>query len=357
MNSAGINHEQLRNAWPVYYSAFSGSLEPVDPAGMEVLRSVYVASWLADAAMLEEADDSGRDLTFRGSAVSHIVLAPPLAPHQLLALIAAAWSADRWYSLVESDGVPTPPSSLLRLRAGQPLATLRDAIQSSIARLGGEAFVRMDHASSKTVVPCSSYDAVEANLRCSERTAARLRGIEAGAAADGPAEGYVMLRRWVDDLQQTHLEARVFVHAGVARGVSLTVRQHSRLGEAEERACIACLASLKRALRAFAKRVILATEYRDCVLDVAVPIAALDAALHAANRPSGMPSAEAELLAGLWLVECNTPVYLLATSGCFDLSNEADREILCGDAVDAEVVLPVLLAEFEWRTWRIELRQ
>ena len=46
-----------------------------------------------------------------------------------------------------------------------------------------------------------------------------------------------------------------------------------------------------------------------------------------------------------------------STSGCFDLSNEADREILCGDAVDAEVVLPVLLAEFEWRTWRIELRQ
>ena len=135
------------------------------------------------------------------------------------------------------------------------------------------------------------------------------------------------------------------------------VRQHSRLGDAEERACIACLASLKRALRAFAKRVILATEYRDCVLDVAVPIAALDAALNAANRPSGKPSAEAALLAGLWLVECNTPVYLLATSGCFDLSNEADREILCGDAVDAEVVLPVLLAEFEWRTWRIELRQ
>ena len=60
----------------------------------------------------------------------------------------------------------------------------------------------------------------------------------------------------------------------------------------------------------------------------------------------------------VWLIEVNTPVYLLATSGRFDLSSEAHREILCGELRPPEAITyPVLLAEFEWRTWMVELSQ
>ena len=93
----------------------------------------------------------------------------------------------------------------------------------------------------------------------------------------------------------------------------------------------------------FAKRCVVATEYQDCVLDVAVPVAALDAAQDSSA-----------LLASLWLIECNTPVYMAATSGRFDLSNEAHRTILCGERPQ-EIEYPVLLAEFEWRTSMVEL--
>lgn len=48
------------------------------------------------------------------------------------------------------------------------------------------------------------------------------------------------------------------------------------------RARVACLALLKRAIKAFALRCVAATESSDCVLDVAVPIGALDAAFEAA---------------------------------------------------------------------------
>jgi len=40
----------------------------------------------------------------------------------------------------------------------------------------------------------------------------------------------------------------------------------------------------------------------------------------------------------LWLIEVNTPVYLLATSGRFDLSSEAHREILCGELRPPETI-------------------
>merc|ERR1712224_1159953 len=206
---------------------------------------------------------------------------------------------------------------------------------------------------------------VESNLRCSERTAARLRGIEQGKAVDGSACGMVMLRRWVDDLDTTHIEMRTVVHGGMARGVSMGVAETCRLADADERSCVACLALLKQAIKAFALRCVSATEYSDCVLDVAVPISALDAAFEAALAlmvPGGQEEAAAAAAAAtrltdsLWLIEVNTPVYLLATSGRFDLSSDAHREILCGELRPPETITyPVLLAEFEWRTWMVEL--
>jgi len=226
-------------------------------------------------------------------------------------------------------------------------------------------FTRMDHASSKTIVPCATSAEVEANLRCSERTAARLRGIEAGETVNGPSGGFLMLRRWVDDLASTHIEIRVFVHGGSARGISMGIGETCQLNEADEPACVACLGLLKRAVKTFAQRCVAATEYRDCVLDVAVPVAVLDATLavvqsqpQPTTQPITQDPAVAALLASLWLIECNSPVYAAATSGLFDLSIAAHRAILCGEKMDAAVVVyPVLLAEFEWRTWMVELSQ
>ena len=52
------------------------------------------------------------------------------------------------------------------------------------------------------------------------------------------------------------------------------------------------------------------------------------------------------LLRSMWVVEINTPGYLLATSGRFCLDSEAHLQILFGDEVNEIITYPVLLAEF-----------
>lgn len=342
----------------------------MDLTSDDTVQELYVAEWLADAFLAsadDDADDDGGCL-INGLSCVRVVLEKPIAPSQLVSVIAAFFSASHWYDLLASDGVPTPASELLALPPGRQFSAVHAEIDAAIARLGGRVFARMDHASSKTILACTCAAEVEANLRCSERTAARLRRIEHSKAVDGPARGMVMLRRWVDDLSTTHIEMRVFVHGGVARGVSMGVAETCRLADADERSCVACLALLKRAIKTFALRCVAATEYLDCVLDVAVPISALDAAFEAAlalmipgcheERERAAVAAASLLTDRLWLIEVNTPVYLLATSGRFDLSSEAHREVLCGGLRPPEAITyPVLLAEFEWRTWMVELSQ
>ena len=188
---------------------------------------------------------------------------------------------DRYY-LLETDGVPTPRSVLIPLEAGRQLEQLAPEIEGAIASLGGKAttlphpdacailscrtgrtttkvhtaltcslgcqvFVRMEHASSKNVYPCHSGAECAANLRSSQRTAARLAGIAASRAVDGPPTGYVMLRecvtpvvrpcspahepsslplgcpfRWVSNIEE-HMEFRCFVHRTLPRGITLTI--------------------------------------------------------------------------------------------------------------------------------------
>ena len=339
MNTAGIQHAAMRSAWPVFSVK---THKPIDLTSDEPVDEIFVAEWLADVLRGDDDEDEST-ATISGVACVRVALEEPLTPSQIFELLVAFYSADHWYDLIVSDGVRTTPSILLALPAGQPFSAVHAEIDAAIGQLGGRVFARMDHASSKTITACTTSAEVEANLRCSERTAARLRGIEAGKAVDGPANGFVMLRRWVEDLATTHVEMRVFVHGGEARGLSMTVGEHCKLHDSDEQSCVACLRLLKRAVRTFAKRCVVATEYQDCVLDVAVPVAALDAAQDSSA-----------LLASLWLIECNTPVYMAATSGRFDLSNEAHRTILCGERPQ-EIDYPVLLAEFEWRTSMVEL--
>ena len=130
------------------------------------------------------------------------------------------------------------------------------------------------------------------------------------------------------------------------------VPESSSLSSADESSCTACLGLLRTAIGKLAERCVAATEYEDCVLDLAVPIAALDAAL----QPQSVEGAASTLLASLFVIEVNTPVYLLATSGRFDLSNAGHVDILCGEQMSDLVRYPVLLAEFAWRTGMIELR-
>ena len=126
-------------------------------------------------------------------------------------------------------------------------------------------------------------------------------------------------------------------------------------------------------------RVAASTEYLDFVADVALSVedfhrltapapttAPASPSLTRMTPPPTPPNVSSEagsssescvvqdLVSALWLIEINTPVYLLATSGNWQLSNPAHREILFGD-LSSVLHYPCVLASVEGQVDLVEL--
>ena len=346
MNHAGVEFPDVVVNWPLFHISGTRPLNLTDAA----VSHFWIGSWIheavADLVLCPDAGDEDEDdEVIRGLQCARCSLHAPLTPTQLLQHLVAFFSCDKWYGLLAQDGVRTPSSILVPLEAGSCFGRVVPLVDRAIDTLGGRVFPRMGHASAKGVVrACTSAAEVEAKLRSSERTAARLRSIEAGTCVDGPPSGWLVLRAFVDGIE-SHVEMRCFVHGGAARGVTLGVPEESALSDADETLRVECLRRLRVALRRLLHRVVAATEYADCCVDVALPLAALDRlALGASHEEEAV--AAAALLCSLWVVEVNTPVYLLATSGRFCLDSVAHRHVLFGEISD-ELVYPAVIAEFQ----------
>ena len=114
---------------------------------------------------------------------------------------------------------------------------------------------------------------------------------------------------------------------------------------------------MKVILRRFIGTVQKATGYRDFVADVAICCAKLEqfafSSASGAGSPAGArsaagatathdaPNGTATFDQFVWVVELNTPIYLLATAGYFKLMSH--KELLFGTPPE-DVVLPAILA-------------
>jgi hypothetical protein len=230
------------------------------------------------------------------------------------------------------------------VRVTPDLELLRQEVNAHLETFGGRAFVRLCSASSKLTTPVSTFEEVLQNLASSPRTEPNFR-----AGQRGEKIVHIMLREFVADMAE-HMEMRCYVHGRVLRGVSLGVDPPP--GEEKDGMFLVGrdpdetgvlknlndrLSLLRVALREFIAETAAATEYADFVCDVALP-----------RNWFWTAQSSAELRDKLWLIEINTPVYLLATSGYFCLDSPEHQEILVG-ACSPLIEYPRMITAYEQR--------
>ena len=287
-------------------------------------------------------------------------------------------------------------------------AALLDAtlasLEAGITELGGRSFVRLDHASSKTPGVITSAEAAVANLMSTERTAQAMRAsgevrtvmlrtfVEDMAdhmemrcfVHCGAARGVCMHLTWCGDEEEDKDNDEGEGEgegdrdggggAGAAGwgpdGAMVAQPAHSfgavapgtlpgcDRGGRRDRCKQVQMRIMREAVRAFLQRVSAATEYQDYVADVAIHAGKFQALMRdwlakeqcdpgAGAAVDAQQAAVVEAVQSLlWLVEINTPVYLLATAGVFCLDNDAHREILLG-ALSPVLKYPCVIASVD----------
>lgn len=174
-------------------------------------------------------------------------------------------------------------------------------INSMIRRLGGECFARTDSCSTK---PNKSYKSAE-EILSDFKTSDRCRDYFSKTKRD---DIVIVLRRYIHNFPK---EFRCFIHEKKLRGISSQIPLTSeQIIEIE-------------------KKVNKITHYL-CEDNYSCDFVYLSSKLQTHDNKQ------------LMLVEINSPVYLFATSGAFDLDVPADRMILFGEYLPDVISYPIV---------------
>jgi hypothetical protein len=246
-----------------------------------------------------------------------------------------------WYNLVINDGIKTPISSFFLL---SDIINDNRVIDNFISDMpNSKAFVRLDTMSSKISKAVHNVSDIIKDFKSSNRTEPVYT-----KALNGNLESLnhkVVLREFVENMETEYFEVRCFVHDSVLRGVCgpylHKITDTSILGYSKSQLTF-CFEIYKLTMKKFVGRVITASEYDCCVVDVAIRIHDFVSFLHECiahlchnSNISIYGDVCAQLIEGLYtkmaLVEINTPTWLSATSGMFSLQLPIHREILFGE--------------------------
>jgi len=175
-----------------------------------------------------------------------------------------------------------------------PIAALTDGtVDALIAAFDDKkCFARLQQCSSKPDAPFYCAAEIVASLRASDRT----RELFASAQT-------IIVRRWLPDIR---VEFRCFVHDGRLRAISVQSQRRADIDLVNN-----CIDEITDMVHTIATD----CEYSDASVDLCL--------CHRSDK--------------LHLIEINTPVYLLATSGKFDLEQAYDYHVLLGD-YDASII-------------------
>lgn len=170
---------------------------------------------------------------------------------------------------------------------------------------GGQCFARLDPCSSKPTRPFTCAREIQEHMEASDRTGMYLfaRGVDADQRCAMP----LILRKWQPNLGA---EFRCFVHDKRLRAIS----SEDHLAQ-----------EIVEAVQVILTKITHYAEYSDYCADFTL----------VGDAPM------------LTLIEINTPVWLFATSGLFDLSVVADREILMGNYIPDILSYPVIRCQVD----------
>lgn len=191
-----------------------------------------------------------------------------------------------WFdALQQHSNIPTFESVILQWGD-----LFNGKVDEVIQQWGGQCFARLDPCSSKPTAPFTSAREVQEHIEQSEQTNQLL----------GKPSIPLILRKWYPNLGG---EFRCFVHDSQLRAIS-----------SEEHLSAGTIEAVQEALA----KITHCCEYANYCADFTL----IGGQLH--------------------LIEINTPVWLFATSGLFDLSVVADREILVGEYIPDIISYPVV---------------
>lgn len=189
---------------------------------------------------------------------------------------------DEWYPHIK-DTICTPTSFIVKMS---------DNVDNIINSLPNkECFARLDILSAKPLTPYKNTKEILEHIYSEHRTYSEITD-----------NTKLIIREWLYNLKN---EFRCYVHDTKLRAVSCD---------------FSCkiITNVLKEIRKYVNDIIKLCEYDDFSVDFA---------FH--NNK-------------LILIEINTPVYLCATSGNFDLSNTYDYEILLGDYIPDIISYPII---------------
>jgi hypothetical protein len=222
----------------------------------------------------------------------------------ILKHVTQEWHLSEYYHILIENNIPTPYSEFVTM---SNLFDHPEIIDEMIAKFNNsQVFARTDSCSSKPNKPFYSADEIIISLRSSDRTNSLILDPKC----------ILVLREYITDISD-YYEFRCFIHDGKCRGISSS--QPINIDFKLTQPIINDITSL-------INKIVFYTEYDMCTIDIAI---------HKYEH-------DRDILT----IEINTPVWLCATSGLFDLLNPYDYDILLGSYKPDIVNYPILRIDY-----------
>ncbi len=220
---------------------------------------------------------------------------------ELLKKITQEWNFSEYYKILVDNKIPTPYSEFVSVR---DLIENPDIINKQIKKFKfSHVFARTDSCSSKPSKPFKTVKEILESLKNSDRTSEFIKDPNC----------IIVLREYIEDITEKY-EFRCFVHGSDFRAISSSQPIESNFP----------VKNLIPKIVDLIKKIIFYTEYDMCVIDIAIDRSTYE----------------------IIVIEINTPVWLCATSGLFDLTIPYDHEVLLGKYNPEIINYPVVKIDY-----------
>jgi hypothetical protein len=210
--------------------------------------------------------------------------------YQIIEDLDKTYYFSEYYDLLVEYNINTPYSIITDLYT---LYNNSNKINEYINQLqNNHCFARLDTCSSKPESPFNNHNEIITSLSSSSRTNIYLHNLE----------HKLILRTYIENIEKDYYSARCFIHNQSLRGISGPYF----VDNIPEK-------KLKYEIELFVKKIIEATEYNCCTIDILVP-----------------KTYKNDFI----VIEINSPTWLFATSGIFDLSIPYDISLLFEDKIE-----------------------
>lgn len=232
---------------------------------------------------------------------------PDCGEEKIISDIEKLYNFSDYYHYLLKDGIKTPYSVVCSMSDPD--------VENKFNQMSKPVFVRIDRTSSKSNLAFyfwrDAYNDLVKSVRTKEIVLSK-------------ASNYIF-REYITDISKM-IEFRCFVFKKMLRGISICYDENVKYKN---------INLLKRIIKSLVNRIIISTELDDCTIDLCI----LKSELHNLLNNTEIKTNS------LTLIEINSPVYLYATSGLFELNLPYHQDILTGPPKQDILSYPIILLQ------------